>query len=125
MDNPLRYELLEAAVDNVTASYDGKAIDNLESAALPNRRAVIEALNHLKPVVFMGFYSTRPLSKGNLRYAISEHLYPAYELLVEQIAKAAEWERACCRPWSRGEDWPNEVVLRLFNKLPDLREALN
>ena len=125
MEKPLHYEELEAAVDRVTESYNGKAIDNLESAALPNRRAVIEALNHLKPVIYMGFFSTRPLNPGNLRYAVSEHLYPAYELLVEQIAKAAEWERACCRPWSSTSDWPEQVVINLFNRLPELRDLLN
>ena len=77
------YDGLEAIIDAVAGSYTGEhEIDSLESAALPNRRAIIEALNHLKPVIFMGFYSTRPLIRGNLRYAVSERLYPAYEILV-------------------------------------------
>ena len=39
---------LEDAIDAVFGSYDGpEEINNLESAALPNRRAVIEAYNHL------------------------------------------------------------------------------
>jgi hypothetical protein len=43
---------LDAAIDAVTASYDGPLeINNLESAALPNKRAVVEAFNHLVPVV--------------------------------------------------------------------------
>jgi serine O-acetyltransferase len=122
-----RYDELEAVVDRVAASYAGDhEIDSLESAALPNRRAVIEALNHLKPIIYMGFYSTRPLSRGNLRYTISEHLHPAYEILVEQIQRAVEYEHACCRstlPTDRG--WSEGVVLRLFNKLAELRDTLN
>lgn len=125
MANLLHYEELEAAVDKVTASYNGKAIDNLESAALPNRRAVIEALNHLKPAIYMGFFSTRTLNHGNLRYALSERLYPAYEILVEQIRRAIEWERACCRPLPDDASWPEKVVLEFFHKLPALREVLN
>lgn len=125
MANFLRYEELEAAVDRITSSYNGKAIDNLESAALPNRRAVIEALNHLKPAIYMGFFSTRPLSRGNLRYALAEHLYPAYELLVEQIRRAVAWEQTCCRPMPADPAWPEEVVLKLFNRIPELRELLN
>jgi serine O-acetyltransferase len=122
-----RYEELETVVDRVAASYGGaREIDSLESAALPNRRAVIEALNHLKPVIFMGFYSTRPLSHGNLRYAISEHLHPAYELLVEQIGRAIQYEQACGRATvARDPDWAQAVVMRLFNRLPELRALLS
>ena len=122
-----RHDDLEAAIDGVAASYrEGREIDNLESAALPNRRTVIEALNHLKPVIYLGFYSTRPLSPGNLRYAISEHLYPAYETLVEEIGCAVQYEQACHRATEpRETSWSEEVVIRLFNKLPELRAMLS
>jgi len=122
-----RYEELETVIDRVAASYSGHhEIDSLESAALPNRRAVIEALNHLKPVIYMGFYSTRPLSHGNLRYAISEHLHPAYEILVEQIRRAVQYEQACGRSTVvRDREWSENVVMRLFSELPELRGLLN
>src|SRR5574341_951119 len=128
MTNALtRSEELESVVDDVVGSYRGhNEIDSLESAALPNRRAVIEALNHLKPLVYLGFYSTRPLSRGNLRYAISEHLFPAYEILVEQIGRAVQYEQTCGRvtaPHDSG--WSEDVVMRFFKKLPELRTILN
>ena len=121
------YEELEAVIDRVAASYGRhQEIDSLESAALPNRRAVIEALNHLKPVIYMGFYSTRPLTRGNLRYAISEQLYPAYEILVEQISRSMHYEQACHRTTVTHEPgWAEAVVMRLFSKLPELRARLN
>jgi len=128
VNDPLKhYDGLEAAIDAVASSYTGEhEIDSLQSAALPNRRAVIEALNRLKPVIFMGFYSTRRLHPGNLRYAISEQLYPAYEILVEQISRAVEYERLCHRSTvPQDEEWSRQVVLRLFNKLPVLRDLLN
>jgi len=122
-----RYEELESVIDQVAASYSGnREIDSLESAALPNRRAVIEALNRLKPVIYMGFYSTRPLSRGNLRHAISEHLHPACEILVEQIGRALQYEQTCghaTTPHDPG--WSEAVVMRLFNKLPELRALMN
>jgi serine O-acetyltransferase len=122
-----RYEELETAIDRVATSYDlNREIDNLESAALPSRRAVIEALNHLKPAIYMGFYSTRPLSRGNLRYAISEHLHPAYEILVEQIGRAVQYEQECGRATvTHDPGWQEAVVMRLFDKLPELRSILN
>ncbi|HXQ21580.1 MAG TPA: serine O-acetyltransferase EpsC [Candidatus Acidoferrales bacterium] len=122
-----RYDELEAAIDRAAGSYDlNREIDNLESAALPSRRAVIEALNHLQPAIYLGFYSTRPLRRGNLRYAISEHLYPAYEILVEQISRAVQYEQECCRATVvHDAGWPEDVVMRLFDKLPELRAILN
>jgi serine O-acetyltransferase len=122
-----QYEELEAVIDGIATSYGRQQeIDSLETAALPNRRAVIEALNHLKPVIYMGFYSTRLLTRGNLRYAISEQLHPAYEILVEQIGRAMNYEQACHRPTgTREPGWAEMVVMRLFAKLPELRTLLN
>ncbi len=116
---------LERAIDEVVASYDGpEEINNLESAALPNRRAVIDAYQHLTQVLFMGFYSLRSLSRQNLRYSISEHLYPAYEILVDQIARARCYEEGQHRFEPCSPNWSEEVVLQLFHSLPLLRRTL-
>lgn len=121
-----RIKELESAIDAVTASYAGGAeIDSLESAALPNRRAVIEAFNHLKPVIYVGFFSTRSLNRDNLRHTIAEHLYPAYEILVEQICRAASYEALMGRAPARGPEWSEDVVLGLLRALPALRRTLN
>lgn len=122
-----RISELELTIDEVVASYDGpEQINNLESAALPNRRAVIEAYNHLVPVIYMGFYATRALNRDNLRYSISENLYPAYEILTEQIRRAISYEQGMGRaPDNLSDDWSEQVVLDLFRKLPDLRHCLS
>ncbi len=127
MSSPIRTRDLEAVIDSVVESYDGpEEINNLESAALPNKRAVIQAYNHLKPVIYMGFYSQRSLTRNNLRYALSEHLYPACEILVDQIGRALSYEERAGHvqtPFPAG--WSEEVVLRLFRRLPELRRILN
>jgi serine O-acetyltransferase len=116
---------LERAIDEVVASYDGpEEINNLESAALPNRRAVIEAYHHLTQVIFMGFYSLRSLTRANLRYSVSEHLYPAHEILVDQIARARCYEESQQRLGPCAPVWSEQVVLRLFHQLPLLRRML-
>jgi serine O-acetyltransferase len=126
MTSATRIGELEAAIDQVVKSYDGPdEINNLESAALPNKRAVIQALNHLKPVIYMGFYSQRALTRDSLRYGISEHLYPAYEALVEQISRAITYEARVRGQPSRPVNWPEDVVLGLLNRLPELRRVLN
>jgi len=127
MSSPQRTRDLEDVIDAVVASYDGpEEINNLESAALPNKRQVVQAYNHLKPVIYMGFYSHRSLTRGNLRYALSEHLYPACEILVQQIGRALAYEERSGytkAPWPAG--WAEEVVLRLLRRLPELRRILN
>ncbi len=123
---PQRHKELESAIDSVAASYDGpEEINNLASAALPNTRRVIEAFDHLKPALFMGFYSLRSLNRENLRHGISEHLYPAYEMLIDQIERAVTYEKRRGCPLGVPEGWSEQVVLRLFNRLPDIRRCLN
>ncbi|HEV8245409.1 MAG TPA: serine O-acetyltransferase EpsC [Polyangiaceae bacterium] len=122
----LRTRELEAAIDSIVSSYDGpEVINNLESAALPNKRAIIDAFKHLKPVIYMGFYSHRPLTRDNLRYALSEHLYPAYEILVEQIRRALTYDEAAGRSPKHPDGWSEEVVLQLLQVLPEIRRMLN
>jgi serine O-acetyltransferase len=127
MPSPPRTRDLEDVIDAVVDSYDGpEEINNLESAALPNKRQVVQAYNHLKPVIYMGFYSQRSLTRSNLRYALSEHLYPACEILVEQIGRALAYEERSGQvktPWPHG--WSEEVVLRLLRRIPELRRMLN
>lgn len=117
---------LERAIDEVVLSYDGpEEINNLESAALPNRRAVIDAYQHLAQVIFIGFYSTRTsLTRSNLRYSVSEQLYPAHEILVDQIARARCYEEGQRRLVPCEPTWSEQVVLDLFRRLPELRSTL-
>lgn len=124
---PKRYRELEATIDAVTASYTGALeIDTLESAALPNKRSVIEAIDHLRSTIFVGFYSTCALNGDNLRQTIAGHLYSAYRLLVEQVERALTYDSwmgrsGCTSPTDSGE----EIVLGLFRELPALRAMLN
>ncbi len=135
---PNRFRDLEAAIDGVVASYTGQlTIDNLESTALPNKRAVIEALEQLKSAVFVGFYAKRAIHPENLRHAVAEHLYAAHQLLVEQIERALTYDHWMNRfeadgtartgpaksapPRGTGED----VTLALFAQLPELRREID
>jgi serine O-acetyltransferase len=118
---------LEEAIDGVVESYSAPlGINNLESVALPNKRAIITALEHLKPVLFLGFYSTHPLHEEGLRPAIAEHLYAAHGILVEQIERALtydHWMGRVDRSAPRGSG--EQVVLGLFRGLPELRRSLD
>jgi serine O-acetyltransferase len=122
----LKSKELEAAIDDVVASYDADyEINSLESASLPNRRAVIDAYNHLLPALYVGYYSRRNLDRHNLRHTIGETLYPAYEGFVDQTRRAITYEEREERRAAQASDWADDVVLQLFQKLPLLRGCLN
>jgi len=117
---------LESIIDDVAESYRaGRKIDNLESAALPNQRKVVEALEHLKHVMYMGFYATHPLDSVNLRHSISDHLYWAFDILVEQISRAVVYERVgggAPRPEDRA--WSEKAVVEVCARIPEIRALL-
>jgi len=122
---PKRHRELIDAIDAVVESYDGsKDIDSLESAALPNRRAVVEAFKQIQSALFVGFYALRPLTQDNLRLALTEHLHPAYEVLVEQIDRAVTYEAKRGCPMSVPDGWSEEAVLILYRRFPQMRRCL-
>jgi serine O-acetyltransferase len=117
---------LEDVIGDVIASYGaGRLIDSLHSAQLPSKRQVIEALNHLKASMYLGYYATGSLDESKLRFAISAHLYPAHDILVEQIRRAASYEGFRTAGVPREADWPEAVTMRFLRRIPDLRALLS
>jgi serine O-acetyltransferase len=117
---------LEDVIGEVAASYGaGRLIDSLSTAQLPNKRQVIDALNHLKAVMYLGYYATGELSEQKLRFAVSAHLYPAYENLVEQIRRAVSYEGFRSTSGPRDADWPALATLEFLRKVPRIRALLS
>jgi serine O-acetyltransferase len=117
---------LEEVIGEVAASYGGgRLVDSLHSAQLPNKRQVIEALNHLKAAMYLGYYATGALDEAKLRFAVSSHVYPAYEILVEQIRRAASYEGFRTAGVPRDAEWPAAVTLRFLHRIPAIRALLS
>jgi serine O-acetyltransferase len=117
---------LEAAIASVAASYGaGRLVDSLSSAQLPSKRQVIEALAHLKATMYLGYYSTGFVDEAKLHFAVGAHLYPAYDVLVEQIRRAASYEGFRTAGVPRDPAWPETVVLGLLREIPNLRAMLS
>lgn len=125
--SPESHAELERIVHAVADSYRGaRGIDSLESSALPNSRAVIEAVEHLKHVIYMGFYATRDLNEQNLPHYISDHIYEAFEILVEQISRAVVYRRKRGgSPEAEDIAWSERTVLELLGEMPNIRELLH
>lgn len=118
---------LDEVLDALVHSYRQPGpLNNLETHALPNRRAVVEAFHHIQHLLFLGYFSTRALSDATLRLALSEHLLPAHELLCAQVARAAAWaDRETPAADRRCDGWCRDAVGVLFDQLPELRRALH
>jgi serine O-acetyltransferase len=117
---------LEDVIRDVAASYGaGRLIDSLSSAQLPNKRQVIEALNHLKATMYLGYYSTGSLDESKVHFTVASHLYPACDILTEQTRRAANYEGFRSADVPRDADWPETVVLNLLRKIPTIRAMLS
>jgi serine O-acetyltransferase len=117
---------LEDVINDVAASYGGgRLVDSLGTATLPNKRQVIDALNHLKAVMYLGYYATGSLDETKLRFAVASHLYPAHEILAEQIRRAVNYEGFRTSGEPRPADWPETVTLDLLRKIPAIRTLLS
>jgi serine O-acetyltransferase len=117
---------LEEVISAVAASYaGGRLIDSLGTATLPSKRQVIEALNHLKAAMYLGYYATHRLDEANLRFSVAAHLYPAHEILVEQIRRAVNYEGFRTAGEPRPEDWPQTTTLALLGQIPAIRALLS
>jgi serine O-acetyltransferase len=115
---------LQQIVDTVTESYSqGREIDSLEPSSLPNRRKILEALHHLEHAMFLGYYTTGRVHGGNLRSALADHIYPAADILTEQIARALAYGRHCgCEAEESDMDCSRNAVHAVLSRLPALRE---
>ncbi len=121
-----RLSELEDVIGEVAASYGaGRLIDSLSSAQLPNKRQVIDALNHLKAVMYLGYYATGELHEQKLHHAVSSHLYPAYEILVEQIRRAVSYEGFRSTSGPRDADWPDATAVAFLRTVPRTRALLS
>jgi len=117
---------LEDVISAVADSYGaGRLIDSLGTATLPNKRQVIDALNHLKAVMYLGYYATGHLDESRVRYSVASHLYPAYECLCEQIRRAANYEGFRTAGGTRPADWPRTVTMQLLQNIPRIRSLLS
>ena len=117
---------LDTVLDRLVESYEaGCPLSRLETAALPNRQSVLQAFHHLQHLLFLGFFTTRPLAGETLRLALGEHLLAASELLEAQVRRAAAWDDRDRAPAERrSEAWCHDCVLALMDRLPALRELL-
>ena len=127
MTHPPRLQpTLDSVLDDLVDSYQQPGpLNRLDTWALPNERAVVTAFKHLQHLLFLPFFTTRPLGPETLRLALAEHLLEASEILCAQAQRAAAWAfRNAPPPSEPHEPWCRSCVFELLAQLPTLREEL-
>src|SRR3989475_11228800 len=75
--------------------------------------------------MYMGYYAMGSLEESKLRFALAARLYPAHEILEEQIRRAVNYEGFRTAGVPRGPEWPQAVTLRLLGKVSTIRAMLS
>jgi len=105
----------------IVATYqDQKGINHIEGVDIPQRSAVLSALDSLLEVMFPGYTGNHNFHPACVEFVIGYHLDHVYRLLTEQVKKACVYADT----HENAEECAEEVVLELFRKIPAIREAL-
>jgi serine O-acetyltransferase len=126
--NQRLHERLREVTQALTSTYGEGPIPghNLEPRhVLPSRKAVVSVLTRLFEVFFPGFVGRQYLTRANVEFHIGALLDEIAEDLTDQVFAALRHagteigeNRERCR------EFAEEAVLKLFERLPELRRLL-
>lgn len=128
MRNQRLHERLQALTQAITRTYGTGPVTghNLEPRhVLPSREVVIHSLTRLFQVFFPGFVGRQYLTWANVEFHIGALLDEIAEDLTDQIFSAVRHEETQCGDdRERCRQFAEEAVLRLFERLPEMRRLL-
>jgi serine O-acetyltransferase len=120
-----RQEIPEIVSGLVESCQDMDTLHHLNLVGLPSREVVIEIVEHLKQVLFPGYFGEHEVDRFNLTYQIGIEINSLFELLSKQITLSIRHEcrrhqMVCTSCSERGQ----KEALTLFKKLKGLRKIL-
>ncbi len=119
-------ELAAEITEAVCATYeDQTGIHHIEGGNMPQSEEVLAVLDILLEILFPGYRGRHAFTRAGLRFSIGEHLTQAFRRLRDQVERAFAYRCTldCCEHcdcFALAE----EAVLRLFRRLPEIRETL-
>ncbi|MBU2512289.1 serine acetyltransferase [bacterium] len=124
-------ELLENRLSSVTEKIIDSCSDpdcyiHVDYEPIPSVELVIEILNHLREIIFPGYFNSGRMNPANLKYNMGRTISVVYELLAEQIANSVRhdcfrYEKDCsdCRSLGR------QTAVAFLEDIPHLRKILS
>jgi serine O-acetyltransferase len=122
---------LPAIVDAVVKSIVAEPrLQHLNRVFLPNRDAIVDAIEKLRQCLFAGYFGAQGLTQENLQYRIGELINELQETLYEQVRCCLRYRQQIPGATSEGDHCVEcdaaaaEIVSVFFGRLPAVREML-
>src|SRR5687767_5642408 len=127
-----RKEQLTDLTDRLVESYQELGtINHLGHCPLPNTRAIVEAVDDLKEILYPGYRRRQNLHLGNVTYYVGDLIDSLHDTFTLQFARAlrfgddAAGRAECSREKLRDyESLGQDHAIRFLESLPDLRRVL-
>jgi serine O-acetyltransferase len=105
--------------------HDGECFEHIDAELIPSREAVIEIINHLRQILFPGYFGKERLDPANLRYQVGRSADVLFELLAEQIRRSLlheclRYDQPCVECTHAGY----EQALKFLESIPKIRKTL-
>jgi serine O-acetyltransferase len=114
---------LGALVDALVESYDKDAPEPGDRPRLPAREAIDSALDHIRRVLFPGYYADEALPRASRRFRVGTWLCRLFEEFARITARALAHDRPD-HPESAVRAEARALTERFLSELPDLRRRL-
>jgi serine O-acetyltransferase len=137
MDRQTLNNRLPDVVDRLTTSVLAEPrMQHLDRVLLPSRDVIIQAIEHLRQIIFPGYVGKQGLTRDNVRYRIGELLIEAQEMLFEQVHLCLRYREET--PQANGDGHGDgrlvsqqpcdkaacEIVSTFLDRIPAVREIL-
>jgi len=110
---------LEHIADALLRSYD---LDQVERPRLPDRKTVVDTLDHIRRILFPGYYAEERLPQASRRHHVCTWLCRLEDQLIVLIERCFAHGRD--RTPQECNQQASEITSRFLGKLPGLREQL-
>jgi len=121
-------EQLPDLTDRIVATYDEHdPINHLGHCALPSYKAVIEAIDDLREILYPGYQRRERLHKGNVAYHVGDLIDRLHDNLTTQIGRALRHDAGATTDCDGEIDFEalgQAKTIQFLERIPDLRRTL-
>jgi serine O-acetyltransferase len=123
---PHRQELPGIVNELMESCRDPETFHHLNLVGLPSREAVTEIIEHLRRVLFPGYFGQQELDEITLSFNVGLEIYTLFELLSNQITlsirhECRRYQQVCTLCKERG----HEEAIVFLKKLSGIRKILS
>ena len=122
----IKARLPKIAEDIIESCSDQECYTHIDYEPIPSKESVIDILNHLREILFPGYFSRGKVDPVNLKYTLGQSAASLFDMLSEQICHSIRHD--CLRydqPCSECDEQGYQLALKFLESIPALRKALS